>query len=72
MDTQDTVNALSALAQESRLEILHYLVEAGEPGRAAGQIADDLGIPPATLSFHLKTLRQAGLIGYRRQGRSLI
>jgi DNA-binding transcriptional ArsR family regulator len=72
MDTQDTVNALSALAQESRLEILRYLVEAGESGRAAGQIADDLCIPPATLSFHLKTLRQAGLIGYRRQGRSLV
>lgn len=72
MDTLDTVNALSALAQESRLQILRYLVEAGESGRCAGRIADDLGIPAATLSFHLKTLRQVQLIDYQRQGRSLV
>ncbi len=68
----DIIAALSALAQESRLDILNYLVSAGATGRAAGEIADELGIPAATLSFHLKTLRQAGLIRYQRQGRSLV
>lgn len=72
MDTLNTVNALSALAQESRLQILRYLVETGDGGQCAGRIADDLGIPAATLSFHLKTLRQARLIDYQRQGRSLV
>lgn len=63
---------LSALAQESRLDIFRLLVEAGSAGRAVGQIGERLGLPSATLSFHLGQLRHAGLVTVRRDGRSLI
>lgn len=72
MKKLDIVNALSALAQTSRLDILEFLMQAGSAGQPAGQIADALGIPAATLSFHLKTLRQAGLVECQRHGRLLV
>ncbi|WP_428977715.1 ArsR/SmtB family transcription factor [Rhodoligotrophos defluvii] len=64
--------ALAALAQESRLDIFRLLVQSGEEGLAAGQIGERLGLPSATLSFHLSQLKQAGLVTFRRDGRSLI
>ena len=72
MEKQRIIAALAALAQESRLDIFRLLVGAGHSGRAAGRIGEALGLPSATLSFHLKELRQAGLITVRRDGRSLI
>lgn len=66
------VEALAALAQESRLSIFRLLVQAGKQGIAAGALGEELGIPPATLSFHLKTLAQAGLIKPRTEGRFVI
>jgi DNA-binding transcriptional ArsR family regulator len=72
MNKQQVVTALSALAQETRLDIFRYLVQTGPDGVPAGQIAEYLGLPAATLSFHLKTLKHAGLIDFRRDGRSLI
>jgi ArsR family transcriptional regulator, arsenate/arsenite/antimonite-responsive transcriptional repressor len=72
MEKTDAVLALSALAQESRLDIFRLLVQAGPEGLPAGQIGEQLALPAATLSFHLTQLRQAGLIGFRRDGRSLI
>ena len=72
METLSAVAALGALAQESRLEVFRLLVQAGPDGLAAGEIGERLGIAPATLSFHLAQLRHAGLIGMRRDGRSLI
>jgi DNA-binding transcriptional ArsR family regulator len=63
---------LTALAQESRLRVFRLLVPAGDVGMAAGEIAERLDIPPATLSFHLKELSHAGLIESRREGRSII
>nr|MBS0019704.1 helix-turn-helix transcriptional regulator [Gammaproteobacteria bacterium] len=72
MDKQQVIAALSALAQETRLDIFRYLVEAGPEGVAAGQIGEQLGVPWATLSFHLKTLQQAGLLQRQRQSRSII
>jgi len=64
--------ALAALAQDSRLEVFRLLVRAGPDGVPAGHIAERLGLPSATLSFHLNQLRQAGLASFRREGRSLI
>ena len=64
--------ALAALAQESRLGIYRLLVQAGPAGIAAGAIAEKLGVPPATLSFHLKELSRAGLIASRQEGRFVI
>jgi ArsR family transcriptional regulator len=68
--TQTTaVTQLAALAQESRLAIFRLLVQQGPEGLAVGRIAEALGLANATLSFHLKTLAQAGLIEARQRGR---
>jgi len=72
MDTQQAVTVLAALAQETRLGIFRLLVEAGPEGIAAGAIAETLGVAPATLSFHLKELSNAGLAHARQEGRFVI
>ncbi|MFC3674475.1 ArsR/SmtB family transcription factor [Ferrovibrio xuzhouensis] len=66
------VTAFGALAQETRLAIYRLLVERGPGGLPAGAIAEALGVPSATISFHLAQLRGAGLITQRRESRSLI
>jgi ArsR family transcriptional regulator, arsenate/arsenite/antimonite-responsive transcriptional repressor len=66
------VTMLAALAQETRLAIFRLLVQAGQAGMAAGAIGERLGIPPATLSFHLKALAQAGLVKSRSESRFVI
>lgn len=66
------VEALAALAQESRLAVFRLLVQAGHDGMAAGALGEKLGIPPATLSFHLKTLSHAKLVRSRNEGRFVI
>ena len=72
MKPDDAVDALSALAQPTRLSVYRLLVQAGGDGRAAGQIADFLGVPSSSLSFHLAHLMRAGLINQERRQRSLI
>jgi ArsR family transcriptional regulator len=72
MESSCAVVALAALAQDSRLQIFRLLVQAGPEGAAAGKIGDTLNLPGATLSFHLTQLRTAGLVTFRREGRSLI
>jgi ArsR family transcriptional regulator len=72
MDTKSVITALSALAQESRLAVFRLLVQAGPEGRAATSIADDLGIAPSSLSFHLKELTHSNLVIQTKAGRSLI
>ncbi len=72
MKADTAIEALSALAQEHRLALFRLLVKAGDKGLAAGTIADRLGVPNSSLSFHLAQLRNAGLILQERQHRSLI
>ncbi|MDP9423920.1 MAG: metalloregulator ArsR/SmtB family transcription factor [Pseudomonadota bacterium] len=72
MDVSAAVVALGALAQEHRLSLFRLLVQAGDDGLPAGAIAERLGIPNSSLSFHLAQLRGAGLISQERQHRSLI
>ncbi|HTW27172.1 MAG TPA: metalloregulator ArsR/SmtB family transcription factor [Acetobacteraceae bacterium] len=72
MEKSSAIAALAALAQDSRLDIFRLLVQAGTEGLPAGRIGERLGLPSATLSFHLNQLRQAGLVTFRRDGRSLI
>ncbi len=72
METPEVVEVLGALAQETRLEALRLLVEAGPEGLAAGEIARRLDVPPPTLSFHLRAMLHAGLVTSEREGRSLI
>ena len=72
MKTSTAVPLLAALAQETRLSVFRLLVEQGPDGLPAGQIAEQLGISPATLSFHLKELTYAGLTQSRQDGRYVI
>lgn len=69
MDTRTIITALGALAQESRLAIFRLLVEAGPTGLSVGEIGASLHVSPATLSFHLKELAHAELVGARQDGR---
>jgi DNA-binding transcriptional ArsR family regulator len=72
MDVLSTVKALGALSQESRLEAFRLLVRSGSEGMAAGEIARALKVPHNTMSSHLSILVNAGLIGSRRESRSII
>ena len=72
MKIATAVDALAALAQESRLAVFRLLVQAGKDGLAAGVLGEKLGIPPATLSFHLKGLTHAKLVKSRSEGRYVI
>jgi ArsR family transcriptional regulator len=72
MDSAAAVAALGALAQEQRLALYRLLMHAREEGMRAGAIAERLGIPNSSLSFHLGQLSRAGLIRQQRQHRSII
>ncbi|MBW8905669.1 MAG: helix-turn-helix transcriptional regulator [Betaproteobacteria bacterium] len=72
MEMSAIVDALAALAQETRLKVYRLLVEAGTAGLSAGRIGEDLGLPPATLSFHLAHLARTGLVKSRQDGRFII
>jgi ArsR family transcriptional regulator, arsenate/arsenite/antimonite-responsive transcriptional repressor len=72
MKKTDAIAALAALAQDTRLDIFRLLVQVGGRGLPAGQIGEQLGLPSATLSFHLSQLKHASLVTFRRQSRSLI
>jgi len=72
MEKLEALAALGALAQETRLDIFRLLVQAGPEGLPAGHIGERLGLPSATLAFHLKELKSAKLATCARNGRSLI
>jgi ArsR family transcriptional regulator len=72
MEKQAFMDALAALAQETRLDIFRLLVPLGETGMSAGVIGERLGIPNATLSFHLQQLKHAGLVTPQRKGTQII
>ena len=72
MEDKYVIKALAALAQPNRLQIFRALVVKGAQGITPALIAQDLGIPANTLSFHLKELMNADLISQERSGRNLI
>lgn len=72
METSEAAFAFAALGQDTRLDLLRALLDAGPSGLAAGEVAARLAVPASTLSFHLRALDQAGLIAATRQGRSLV
>lgn len=72
METTSAIEALGALAQESRLKVFRLLVRQGQAGMAAGDIARALSVPNNTMSSHLATLARAGLISSRKESRSII
>lgn len=69
MDNITAVKLFAALAQDSRLGLFRLLVQAGPSGLPAGAIADQMGLPASTLSFHLKELVHAGVVQSRQAGR---
>jgi ArsR family transcriptional regulator, arsenate/arsenite/antimonite-responsive transcriptional repressor len=69
MESKRLIRVLSALAQETRMAIYRLLAQRGREGLAAGSIGKALALPPATLSFHLRELAQAGLVRSRQQSR---
>lgn len=72
METKHVIAALAALAHESRLAAFRLLVRAGPDGMAASKIAETLGMPASSMSFHLKELTHADLVRPRQQGRFVI
>jgi predicted transcriptional regulator len=72
MKNTDAISAFLALGQESRLNVFRLIVQRGDVGLTPSQIIEKLGIPNATLSFHLKELVQASLLLVERQSRNLI
>ena len=72
MEMETAIVRLSALAQDSRLQIFRLLVQAGPNGMAAGEIAKALAIPANTLSSHLSILANSDLVQARRVSRSRI
>ena len=72
MQTKETIAALAALAQESRLAVFRLLVQIGPEGMAASKIAEEISVSPSALSFHLKELTHANLVTARHEGRFVI
>ena len=71
MEKEIALGALNALAQETRLDVFRLLVRSGGEGLTPGALSTQLGLPSATLSFHLKELKSAGIVRCERRGRSL-
>ena len=72
MDESSVVKSLAALAQPIRLQVFRALVVAGQSGMTPSTMAEGLGIPPNTLSFHLKELANAGLVTQERMSRNIV
>jgi DNA-binding transcriptional ArsR family regulator len=72
VDESDAIKALAALAQVQRLRAFRSLIAAGPDGLTPGAMAEQLGIAPSGLSFHLKELSHAGLVSAQARGRNLI
>jgi ArsR family transcriptional regulator, arsenate/arsenite/antimonite-responsive transcriptional repressor len=72
MDEQTVVRSLAALAQPVRLQVFRALIVAGQKGLTPGTMAEALGVPQNSLSFHLKELANAGLVTQERSSRYII
>lgn len=72
MNERQALMSFAALSQETRLAVVRTLVVAGPEGMAAGAIAEKMNVSPSNISFHLKELERAGLIGQRRESRSIL
>lgn len=72
MNERQALAGFAALSQETRLRIVRLLVTAGPQGMAAGAIGEAMGASSSRMSFHLSHLERAGLVGSRREGRSIV
>jgi ArsR family transcriptional regulator len=71
MERELAIEALSALAQETRLTVFKLLASAGKDGVPAGEISDALEVRPNTLSTHLAILTQCRLVRAEKEGRTI-
>ena len=72
MDADEAIEMLGALAQETRLEIVRYLIRRGDQGASAGEVAGHLEASASRASFHLSTLQNAGVLTSERRSRQII
>lgn len=72
MNEKQAISMLGALSQEMRLRIIRLLIERGDDGASAGDIATAIEAIPSKASFHLAALERAGLITSERQSRKII
>lgn len=72
MEKTEILDALTALAHETRLDIVRLLVPAGKIGLPAGEIGKSVNVAASRLSFHLSALENAGLLASRREARNII
>ncbi len=72
MKNSEAIAAFLALGQESRLNVFRMIVQNGDKGLMPSALVERLGMPNATLSFHLKELLRAGLLLVERRGRNLV
>lgn len=66
-ETENYVEGFKALADPHRLRILYLLMTCGEMCVCEAMLALDLS--QSNLSFHLKTLKQAGFVKARKSGK---
>ena len=71
MNSRQAVRALDALAHGHRVAVFRLLVQRGPAGLPAGEIASRLRVPPSSLTFHVQSLKRAGLVESRRAGRQV-
>jgi DNA-binding transcriptional ArsR family regulator len=69
MQKRAAIRVFESLSSGIRLDVYRLLIKQGPQGMVAGQIASALDLPPANLSFHLKAMTQAGLVGVEQEGR---
>lgn len=69
MEKNTAIIVFESLASSIRLDIYRLLVRMEPEGLVAGEIASALDIAPTNLSFHLKALTHANLLGATQQGR---
>ncbi|MGI9380443.1 MAG: ArsR/SmtB family transcription factor [Methyloligellaceae bacterium] len=72
MNENQALSMFAALSQETRLQIVRYLVDCGDEGASAGDVGTKVGASSSRASFHLSALEQSGLITSQRQSRSII
>jgi DNA-binding transcriptional ArsR family regulator len=72
MNETEVIGALAALAHPVRMKVFRALVVSGTKGLTPGVMQDGLGVPAATLSFHLKELATSGLVTHERASRNLV
>lgn len=72
MDNKTAVIILTAIAHDTRLSAFQLLARSEPHGLAAGEVARRLDVPQNTMSVHLATLAQAGLVRWERHSRHKI